>query len=144
MGKIKFNGFQHAILTLQGLTGAEQERILRDISLQDPHLAEQLAKAMVNFEDLKYLTSDMIRNLLTQIPMEVLGLSLRASSEELRQHFMNNLSRNLKKDLEDCLMGPPKRVSEVQKAQEEIMIVVREKIKKGEIVLSKSSSETMV
>lgn len=144
MNKIRINGFEQAIEALQGLNESEQKKIIENISKSDPKMAELLQKSLVVFEDLIYLTPDMIRLLLREIRLEDMGLALRGCSEKLRDHFRNNLSKNLSSDLNEILLGPPKRLSEVQEAQANIMEKVREKIAKGEIVLDKKGSETYV
>jgi flagellar motor switch protein FliG len=99
---------------------------------------------MLRFEDLKYLTADMVRLLMKEVSNDKLGLALRAADKELIEHFKSNMSSNNQKDLDDVLNGKPQPASKVQEAQDEILDIVRAKQATGEIVIDKSGSETYV
>ncbi len=140
----KINGFEEAKLLLQNLAGSHRDRLLETISQKDPSLAERLKKAMVTFEDLKYLTPEMMRVLLKEVSTEKLGLALRVASKELVEHLLKMVSQNNEKDINAVLKGKPQSVNKVQEAQDQIMDIVREKMKTGEIVIDKAGSETFV
>ncbi|MBY0413412.1 MAG: hypothetical protein K2Q18_04575, partial [Bdellovibrionales bacterium] len=63
---------------------------------------------------------------------------------ELKNHVLKNTPRGMRQEMEEILMGPPQLASKVEEAQERIMVVVRAKIDKGELIISKDSSETYV
>ena len=136
-------GVKEAAKMLSGLDFENRERVLGIIAKQDPQMAEILKKYMVTLEDLQLLTVSMMQELLKEIDINKLGLALRIGTQELRSHFLNNVSSTIRKDIEDVLNGPPRPVSEVQQAAESILEVVRVKVDKGEIVL-KSDDEVLV
>ncbi|MGK0367660.1 MAG: flagellar motor switch protein FliG, partial [Thermoproteota archaeon] len=47
-------------------------------------------------------------------------------------------------DMKEILFGKPRALDEVQKAQEEILDLIRPKVESGEIVLNANDSETYV
>ena len=57
---------------------------------------------------------------------------------------MKNSPRGMRQEIEELLLGPPQLTSKVEDAQERIMIIVREKIAKGQLIINKDSSETYV
>ncbi len=140
----RIDGFAEARKLLEGMSPQEQSKILETIANNDPELADKLQKAMVTFEDLKYLTPEMMRVLLQGVTPEDLGLALKVASKELVEHMLNLVSKNNEKDIKDVLNGRPQQISKVNEAQEKIMEFVREKIKVGQIVIDKSGSETLV
>lgn len=137
-------GIKSAVEMLQRLPAPERDKILAEIERKDPRVHEFIKKNLVTFNDLALLTPMMVRELMKEIKLDDLGLSLRGSPREVLEVFLNNLSENNKKDLNEILKGKPRPLSDVQKAQEKIMAVVVKKMEKGEIVLSRDSSEKLV
>lgn len=141
---IKIDGFKQAIEMLQGLDLAAQQSLLADIARKDPEMAIKLKQSLVTFDDLQYLTVSMMKRLLQDIELDVLGLALRGANKETTDHLLNMFSTNMKRDIEDILKGKPRPLSEVLEAQKKIMDVVLKLRDKGEIILSKDKSEKYV
>ena len=142
---MKFQGgVKEAAKMLAGLSRSAREKVLDLISKKDPKMAETLHKSMYSFDDLQYLTPMMLIELLRSIKIPDMGLALRISSPELKDHIMKNTPRGMRQEMEEILMGPPQLASKVEEAQERIMVIVREKIDKGQLIINKDSSETYV
>jgi flagellar motor switch protein FliG len=142
---MKFQGgVKEAAKMLAGLSKSAREKVLELISKKDPKMAETLHKSMYTFDDLQYLTPMMLIELLRSIKINDMGLALRISSPALKDHIMKNTPRGMRQEIEEILIGPPQLASKVEEAQERIMIVVREKIDKGQLIINKDSSETYV
>ena len=129
---------------LQGLDLAAQQSLIADIARRDPEMAIKLKSSLVTFDDLQYLTVSMMKRLLQDIDIEVLGLALRGANKELSEHLLNMFSTNMRRDVEDILKGKPRALNDVLEAQKKIMDVVLRLREKGEIVLSKDKSEKYV
>jgi flagellar motor switch protein FliG len=140
----KIEGFKQAIEMLQGLDLAQQQTLLADIARRDPEMAVKLKQNLVTFDDLHYLTVSMMKRLLQEIDINVLGLALRGANKETVNHLMDMFSTNMKRDIDDVLKGKPRPLAEVLEAQKKIMDVVLKLREKGEIVLSKDKSEKLV
>lgn len=142
---MKFQGgVKEAAKMLAGLSRSAREKVLEIISKKDPKMAETLHKSMYTFDDLQYLTPMMLIELLRSIKMSDMGLALRISSPALKDHIMKNTPRGMRQEIEELLLGPPQLASKVEEAQERIMVIVREKIDKGQLIINKDSSETYV
>ena len=142
---MKFQGgVKEAAKMLAGLSRSAREKVLEIISKKDPKMAETLHKSMYTFDDLQYLTPMMLIELLRSVKMSDMGLALRISSNELIDHIMKNTPRGMRQEIEELLLGPPQLASKVEEAQERIMVIVREKIDKGQLIINKDSSETYV
>jgi flagellar motor switch protein FliG len=140
----KVDGFKAAIEMLQGLDLAQQQHLISEIARKDPEMAIKLKQSLVTFDDLKYLTTSMMKRLLQEIKIEDLGLALRGANLELTHHLLGMFSTNMKRDIEEILKGKPRPLSEVLEAQARIMEVVLKLKDKGELILSKDKSEKMV
>ena len=137
-------GVKEAAKMLSGLSRAAREKVLETIFKKDPRMAEALFKNMYSFEDLKYLTPLMLIELLREIKIVDMGLALRIASPELKDFMLKNSPRGMRQEMEEILTGPPQLASKVEEAQERIMSVVRSKIDKGQLIINKESSETLV
>lgn len=142
--KKKIDGLKQAIEMLQGLDLAAQQSLIAEIARKDPEMAIKLKQNLVTFDDLQYLTVSMMKRLLQDIELDVLGLALRGANKETVDHLLNMFSTNMKRDIEDILKGRPRPLSDVMEAQKKIMDVVHRLREKGEIVLSKDKSERYV
>ena len=140
----KIDGLKQAVEMLQGLDLAAQQAVIADIARKDPEMAIKLKKNLVTFDDLQYLTVSMMKRLLQDVPLDILGLALRGCSREVSDHLLGMFSSGMKRDIDDILKGKPRPLSEVMDAQSKIMEVVMKLREKGEIVLSKDKSEKMV
>ena len=140
----KIDGFKQAIEMLQGLDLAAQQSLIAEIARKDPEMAIKLKQNLVTFDDLQYLTVSMMKRLLQEIDLDVLGLALRGANKETADHLLNMFSTNMKRDVEDILKGKPRPLSEVLEAQKKIMDVVLKLRDRGEIILSKDKSEKLV
>lgn len=143
-GGKRIDGFKAAVEILQKLDLAAQQQMLADIARQDPEMAVRLKGSLTTFDDLQYLTAQMMRRLLQDTTLNDWGLGLRGASPGLSQHVLTLVSQNNKSDIEHYLKGPPRALSDVMEAQGRIMEVVMKLKEKGEIVLSKEKSEKYV
>ena len=142
---MKFQGgVKEAAKMLAGLSRSSREKVLDIISKKDPKMAEALHKSMDTFEDLQYLTPLMLIELLREVKNSDFGLGLRISSNELKNFILKNSPKGIRVEIEEVLTGPPQLASKVEEAQERIMQIVRHKIEKGQLIISKESSEKLV
>ena len=137
-------GFKEARTLLLGLRPSERKSLLERIEKKDPSLGELLRKNLYQFEDLKFLSPKMLIELLREGSLEDLGLALKGASEELKDFILSNVSRNMKSELEGILFEKLVPISLVDEKIEKIMGVVLRKVEKGELVLDKGASETII
>lgn len=139
--KKKIDGLKQAVEMLQGLDLSAQQSVIAEIARRDPEMAIKLKQNLVTFDDLQYLTVSMMKRLLQDIDLDVLGLALRGANKDLSEHLLNMFSKNMRRDVEDILKGKPRPLSEVLDAQNKIMDVVHRLREKGEIILSKDKDK---
>ncbi|OFZ26577.1 MAG: hypothetical protein A2381_12680 [Bdellovibrionales bacterium RIFOXYB1_FULL_37_110] len=140
----KFGGIRAAVKILQTLTSGEREKILQNIEKKDPQMFDLLKNNLVVFEDLQFMTSKMIGEFLKEVSLADLALALKTSSDELKNHFYNNISSGMKKDLEDIMNKKLVPVSQVEAARAKIMEVVRKKVETGQLILDPQKNEEYV
>lgn len=119
-----------------------EDEILSEIEDENPALAEDIRKYLFTFEDFLRVDDFAIQTLLREISTDDLKLALKGASPEVKEKFFRNMSKRaadlIKEELE--MMGPV-RVSEVEKAQQNIIRVAKRLEQEGKIVLSKGEEE---
>lgn len=140
----KIDGFKQALEMLQGLDQSSQTNILAEIARKDPELAIKLKTHLVTFEDLIHLTVDMMRSLLKEIDLELLGLALKTASPELTEYVSNMFSTSMRRDIEEVLKGRPRPLSEVLEAQVKIVEVMNRLQEQGVILIDKDKSDKWI
>ncbi len=141
----KVGGIQAVAEIINALDRSTEEEILSEIEEESPQMAEEIRELMFVFEDIKNLDDRAIREILKEVSNEELTLALKGASDELKEKFFGNLSerasRMIKEDLE--IMGPV-RLSDVEKAQKNIVRIVRKLESEGKIVLAGKGGEDVL
>jgi flagellar motor switch protein FliG len=122
-----------------------EEEVLSEIEEESTQMAEDIRNLMFVFEDIKAVDDIAIRELLKEVSNEDLTIALKGASDDLKDKFFKNLSERastmIKEDLE---IMPPKKLSEVEAAQQNIVKTVRRLEDEGKIVISRGGSDVFV
>lgn len=128
-------GVKEAAKMLQGLGPQAAQKLLSQIRQTDPAMAQELEKNLISMSDLQYLTPSMLVGLLRDISLETFGLALRTVDASIVEKLLSMTSTGIRLDIEDGLKGALRPVSDVEKAQAQVLEVVRKKLELGQIVL---------
>jgi len=142
LNKTPFGGVEAAAKILN-FSGSEVETsILKSVEERDQKLAEAIEENMVTFMDLDGMDNKSLQTLIRELDNELLIPALKGAEESIKELFLENMSERARELFEDDLeaMGPI-RVSEVDKAQKEIMRIARRLSGEGEIMLSGGGNE---
>ena len=135
--ELRETGGVGATAEILNLTQRSTEKsVLEGLEEQDPELVEQIRRLMFTFDDILRVNDRGVQNLLKQIDPQQVALALKTASPELKDKFFNNMSKrateNIKEEME--FMGPV-RLSEVEKAQQGIVDIVRRLEEQGELMI---------
>jgi flagellar motor switch protein FliG len=134
-------GPKEAAKLLQAMDSESRLKVLQEMEKQNPRMVELIRAYLVSFDDLRFLTQSMMRDLMRKIDLEKFALALRGSRPELIQHILNLVSVNNRQDMEAILHGKPRSVNDVQKAQDEILQIIIPLVEKGEWTLSEDGDK---
>ena len=143
--KHKMGGVEYVADALNKLDKRTTTDILEAISATNAELAESIKQRMFVFEDIIKIDDRGIQEILKNVDNAELTLSLKVCTEELKNKVFANMSERaakmLKEDLE--VMGPVK-VSDVEKAQGNILKIVDRLMSEGKIVIAGEGEESVV
>jgi flagellar motor switch protein FliG len=115
-----------------------EKNIMARVEEKDPELAEEIRKLMFVFEDMVFVDDRGIQELLKIVDNTKLCTALKTAPDEVRTKLFKNMSNRaatlLKEDLD--AMGPTK-VSDVEKAQQEIVQQLKDLESKGKALISR-------
>lgn len=139
---IKVGGVKKVALILNQTDKSTEELILENIESHDYELADAIRQYMFVFEDLSKIDDRGIQMVLKEVSTEDLSLALKTASDGIKTKIFKNMSKRASEILkEDMDVRGPVRVSEVEKAQQNIIKIARKLSEEGKIILPGSSEE---
>ncbi|RUM29234.1 MAG: flagellar motor switch protein FliG [Aquifex sp.] len=131
---LKLEGTAVAAELLNTLDKETRELILQSIGQEDPLLEERIREKMFTFEDIRKLSDRDIIEILKVVDKNTLMIALLGAPEDIKQKFLSNMSKRAAKlFLEDMeALGPVKK-SEIEKAQRQVVNIIRKMIDEGKI-----------
>ncbi len=121
---------------------ASEKNIISRVEDKDPELAEEIRKLMFVFDDLVYVDDRGIQNIIKEIDGQKLVIALKTANEEIKNKFFKNMSNRaatiVMEDLE--ALGPTK-LSDVEKAQVEILQKCKDLESQGKLFINRGGSE---
>ena len=115
-----------------------EKNIMARVEEKDPELAEEIRKLMFVFEDVIYVDDRGIQELLKIVDNNKLVIALKTAPDDVKAKLYKNMSNRaatlLKEDLD--AMGPTK-ISDVEKAQQEIVQQLKDLEVKGKAIISR-------
>ncbi len=119
--------------------------VLEKIETENPQLAASIRDLMFVFDDILLVDDNGINEILKRADKKTLTIALKGTSEELQNQFFRNMSSRavemMKEEME--FMGPVK-LKEVEKAQHEIVEIVRQLEEEGVISIGGGGGEDYV
>ncbi|WP_419146614.1 flagellar motor switch protein FliG [Priestia endophytica] len=138
-------GVEAVVEVLNGVDRSTERTILDTLEIQDPELAEEIKKRMFVFEDIVILDNRAIQRIIREVGNEDLLLSLKVSSDEVKEVVYRNMSQRMvatfKEEME--FMGPV-RLKDVEEAQSRIVGVIRQLEESEEIVIARGGGDDMI
>ncbi|WP_080846449.1 flagellar motor switch protein FliG [Cytobacillus gottheilii] len=138
-------GVEAVVDVLNGVDRATERTILDALEIQDPELAEEIKKRMFVFEDIVTLDNRAIQRIIRDCETEDLMLSLKVSSDEVKEIVFSNMSSRMVETFKDEMeyMGPV-RLREVEEAQSRIVGIIRRLEESGEIIVARGGGDDII
>ncbi len=122
-----------------------EQIVFERIEEQDTDLADQVKDMLFVFEDLVNIDDRAIQLILKEVSTDDLAIALKTAPESLKEKIFRNMSQRAAQILKDEMEAKgPVRVSDVQKAQKNVVNVARRLDKEGRIILGKGGEKIVV
>ncbi len=141
----QLGGKRTAAEILNNLGKDDNEPVMEAIREADADLGEAINELMFVFDNIALIDDRGIQTLLKEISTDTLTLALKGAEPALQAKVFGNMSKRAAELLQDDMEAKgPVRLSEVEGAQKEILVVVRKLADSGEIMVGGAGGEEMV
>jgi flagellar motor switch protein FliG len=130
---------------MNGLDKTSEQALTASLTERNAGLADSVRQLMFVFDDLAGVDDRGLQELLKEIAKEDLILALRAVGETVKDAIFRNMSSRAAELLKDDMeAGGPVRLSDVEKAQRNILQVARKLEEEGRIILGGKGGQEML
>lgn len=141
----KIGGIKTVAEILNQLDRASEDLIIKNIEEKDQILADEIRKLMFTFDDLVHIDDRGIQMVMKEITTDDLALALKMASEELKGKIFKNMSQRAAQILKEEMEAKGAvKVSDVEKAQMNIVRVARRLEEEGKIVIGGKGGEEVI
>lgn len=141
----KISGIKTVAEVLNHCDKTTEQLVLEKIEEQNETVAESIRQLMFVFDDLVNVDDRGIQMILKEISSDDLALALKTASEALKEKIFKNMSQRAAQILkEEMQTKGPVRVSDVEKAQQNIVKIARRLESEGKIILAGKGGEELV
>ncbi len=133
---VKAGGTAFAAQIMNGFARGADQRIIEDMELRNSEILAEIQDQMLVFDNLNALDDRGMQTLMRAIDSSHLVGALKGAGENLRNRMLGCMSQRAAQTvLDEMAAKGPMRVSEVQEAQKEILIVARRLADEGQLML---------
>lgn len=141
----KLGGAKTLASILNQCDRSTEQIVLGKMEEQNSAIADSVRQFMFVFDDLIKVDDRGIQMILKEVSAEDLALALKTASEALKEKIFKNMSQRAAQILkEDMQARGPVKVSDVGKAQQNIVKVARRLEQEGKVILAGRAGEEMV
>ncbi|HEY4732092.1 MAG TPA: flagellar motor switch protein FliG [Gammaproteobacteria bacterium] len=138
-------GIKSTANILNFMDSSVEGMIMDQINEFDAELGEKIQDLMFVFDDLANINDRGIQALLREVSSETLVLALKGAEDALKEKIFKNMSKRAGEMLRDDLEAKgPVKVSEVEAAQKEILVVARRMSESGDLALGGQGGEEYI
>jgi flagellar motor switch protein FliG len=145
MQRYKVGGLEKVVEVFSHLDRSREKQILDRLDEINPPLADVIRKHLFTFDDVFNLDDRGIQTIMREVNSGTLTLALKTCNDDLKEKIFRNISTRaaemIKEDLE--VMGPV-RLSDVEKAQSEVVKVASRLEEEGKIVIAGRGGEDVL
>lgn len=135
--RFKVGGVDKVVDMFNYFDRSKERQILERLDVMNPPLSEVIRKHLFTFEDVVNLDDRAIQMIMREVSNDILTLAMKTATDELKEKIFRNISSRaaemIKEDLE--VMGPV-RLFDVEKAQSEVIKIIRKLEEEGKVVVA--------
>ena len=129
-------GIEKVVEILGKMEKGADQLIITSIEATDPDMAEEIRRRMFTFEDLVAIDNRGMQSVLREVSTDMLTLALKTASDAVKNKIFSNISqRAADMIMEDLEAMGPRKLSEVETMQMEVVKVALKLEEEGTIVI---------
>jgi len=133
---IFINGKSQIIEMLQMMDAKEKEKLIRNMAIRNPNLAQELSIKSISFLHLGNLSDHELRMVLNYCQAPIVGLALKEATQELQRRILTLMDRSQAEIAYEVMMAHrPNAMRDCKRSQEKVLEVAGQLHKKRLIKL---------
>ena len=138
-------GIETLVGILNQVDRTTEKNITESLEVEDSELADLIKSSMFVFEDIITLDDVAIQRILREVESKELAMALKGASEEVAETIYRNQSKRASASLkEDIQYLGPVRLTDVEKAQQKIVSIIRRLDEAQEIIISRGGEDALI
>ncbi len=138
-------GVKVAAEILNQMESSTESAIVSDIEKMNGELATSIQEQMFVFADLAKVDDRGIQTMLKEVSNDQLAIAFKVADDDLKEKFFKNMSERARDMLkEDMETRGPVKLSEVEKAQQDIVKIARRLAEEGNITIGGKGGEEVL
>jgi flagellar motor switch protein FliG len=131
-----FDGLAFSAAIVNEMSSEAGDELLGKVAERDETIATRIREALFTFEDLLRIAGRELGGLMRAVQSDTLITALQTATSELRDHLLGALSQRAAATLRDDLStASPKRLSEVEAAQREVVDAAMKLAAEGKLTM---------
>ena len=123
----KVDGPRIAAEILRRLNPAHREKLMKAIAASDPVISKKISVNIITFDEIAELTDQSVQILIKEVDHYDLVVSLKKTNDKVKETLLSNMSARKRQVVEEDFANlPPKKVTEVDEAQQRILSKIEE------------------
>ncbi len=144
-GGSQFGGVAAVAELLNSLDKKTMNALMTRLEVNDPALSQEIKQYIFSFADIVKMEIRVIQTILREIDNSKLTLALKSATDELKEKIMSSMSERAAAMLKDDLEAmSPQKVSEVERAQKDIVAVIQRLEKEGKLVIGGGEDSELI
>ncbi|MBI2569962.1 MAG: flagellar motor switch protein FliG [Candidatus Schekmanbacteria bacterium] len=141
----EFGGVRAVAEMLNRMDRTAGRIVLEKVEAENPELAAAVRDYMFVFDDILMIDDSGVRDILKRVDKRVLATALKGTAAEMQELFYRNMSKRAAEllQVEMDYMGPV-RLKDVERAQHEVVEIVRQLEEDGLVTLGGGGGEEFV
>ena len=128
------SGLKSAAKIMNHVKPEMEKTIMSSLLKRDSKTMESIREKMYTFDNFILSDKNSLENLLRNIDIDDLSISLKCANDDIRSKFFNCMSKSAAKNiLNDIKEMGPVRLSEIQSAQKRILTVAKQLSDNGSV-----------
>lgn len=142
---LELGGVNYIADIMKHVDRGTEKRIFDELNNVDPNLSENIRNLMFVFEDIVFLDSMSIQRIIREVDSKVMAVALKSANEDVKNVIFQNMSQRMKESIEtDIQYLHNVRIRDVEEAQQNIVMIIRQLEASGEIVIAKGGEDDFV
>lgn len=142
---VKVGGVDFVASLMNNIDRTSEKSIFDGLSAYNQELADEIRKRMFVFEDLVSMDDRSVQRFLRDCDPKDIVLSLKATTEEVANKLLSNMSTRMAQNIKDDLeITTNVRMKDVEEAQQRIVDVIRKLEEQNEIIIIKGGKDDII